>query len=68
MKMRYMILYERRTNYYQNQGISSDKIITPLSLAAAYISLIYKNPYVATGLKQKLMRDDKKYFQVFTRK
>lgn len=36
------IYYERRTNYYQNQGIPSDKIITPLSLAAAYISLYIK--------------------------
>ena len=60
------IYYERRTNYYQNQGIPKDQIVTPLSLASGYICLIYKNPYIATSLKQRFMRDDRKYLQVFS--
>ena len=60
------IYYERKTNYYQNQGIPENCIITPLAVAAGYICLIYKNPYIATSLKQKFMRDNKKYEKVFS--
>lgn len=60
------IYYERKTNYYQNQGIPTSSIITPLSLAAGYISLIYKNPLVATSLKQRFMRDNIKYEKIFS--
>lgn len=62
------IYYDRRTNYYHNQGIPESAIITPLALAAGYICLFYKNPYIATSLKQKFMRDDFKYKQVFSEK
>lgn len=60
------IHYERRTNYYQNLGASENSIISPLMVAAGYICLIYKNPYIATSLKQKFMRDNAKYEQVFS--
>lgn len=60
------IYYERKTNYYQNQGIPDSQIITPLSLAACFITLIYKNPRVATSLKQKFMRNNAKYERVFS--
>ena len=60
------IYYERRINYYQNQDIPEDKIISPLSLAAGYICLIYKNPHLASHLKQKFMRDNRKYERVFS--
>lgn len=39
------IYYDRRPNYYHNQGIPESAIITPLSLASGYICLFYKNPY-----------------------
>lgn len=58
--------YNRRPNYYKNQGIIEEAIIEPLALAAGYVCLIYKNPYVATSLKQKFMRDDSKYEKVFS--
>ena len=62
------IYYERRTNYYQNQGIEEDSIITPLSLAAGYMCLIYKNPNRASSLKQKFMRNNEKYERIFSPK
>ena len=65
---RHNIYYERRTNFYKNQGISENDIVTPLSLAAGYINLIYKNPLTATSLKQKFMRDGDKYEKVFSSK
>ncbi len=60
------IYYERKTNYYQNQGVPEQLIITPLSIAAGYICLIYKNPYIAASLKQKFMRNNAKYEKVFS--
>lgn len=60
------IYYDRRTNYYHNQGVSENSIISPLTLAAGYICLFFKNPYIATSLKQKFMRDDYKYELVFS--
>ena len=60
--------YERRTNYYKNLGISEKLIVSPLSLASGYVSLIYKNPYRAASLKQKFMRDNKKYEKIFSEK
>lgn len=60
------IYYERRTNYYQNQGVQEENIITPLALAAGYVCLLYKSPFIATTLKQKFMRNDFKYGQVFS--
>ncbi len=60
------IYYERRTNYYQNQGVQEENIITPLALAAGYVCLFYKSPFLATTLKQKFMRNDFKYGQVFS--
>ena len=58
--------YERRTNYYKNQGISIEEILTPLYLASGYVSLILKSPQQANNLKSKFMRDEYKYNKVFS--
>ncbi|HAC21359.1 MAG TPA: abortive phage resistance protein [Porphyromonadaceae bacterium] len=60
------LYYERRTNYYKNQGVSSDKILTPFYLAAGFINLIHKAPDEAIKLKVKFMRDESAYSEVFS--
>lgn len=60
--------YERRTNYYKNQGVPIDKILTPLYVAAGYVSLILKFPDQATNLKAKFMRNEDSYNKVFSHK
>lgn len=60
--------YERRTNYYKNQGIASDKILTPLYLASGFVNLILKTPEQATNLKAKFMRNEDSYNKVFSHK
>ncbi|MDX2069791.1 MAG: AIPR family protein [Haliscomenobacter sp.] len=50
--------YERRTNYYKNQGITPDKILTPLYLASGFVNLILKSPEQATNLKARFMRNE----------
>lgn len=60
------VYYDRRSNYYKNRGVPQESIIDPLALAAGYICLIYKNPFKATNLKQRFMRDDAKYQKIFS--
>ncbi len=60
------LFYERRTNFYKNQDISRDKILTPLYIAAGFVSLILKSPHRATNLKSRFMRSENSYESVFT--
>lgn len=58
--------YERRTNYYKNQGAPSERIVTPLYLASGYLNLILKAPEQASALKAKFMRIENSYNKVFS--
>jgi AIPR protein len=60
------IYYERRTNFYKNQGIAPDKIVTPLYIAAGFVNLILKAPDQASRLKSKFMRLESSYEKVFS--
>ena len=53
-------------NHYQNQGISSTSIITPLYLASGFVTLALKSPYAAVRLKSRFMRSQKQYERVFS--
>ena len=63
--IRYGVFYERRTNFYFNKGHLQEEIVTPLYLAAAYVSIGLKSPIRASKLKSKFMRSDKSYGVVF---
>lgn len=58
--------YERRTNYYKNQGILPEKILTPLYLASGFVSLILKSPEQGSELKSRFMRNEESYNKVFS--
>lgn len=58
--------YDRRKNYYLNQGVSKVSIVAPLYAAAAFIALVKKDPQRASKLKQKFMRVHESYSQVFS--
>lgn len=60
--------YERRINYYKNLGHPPALIITPLYLAAGFVSLVLKSPHTAHSLKSKFMRSDESYSMVFSQK
>lgn len=62
------LYYERRTNFYANQGIEREKICTPLYLAIGYISLIMKLPYKGVNLKSRFMNNTLQYNEVFSEK
>lgn len=58
--------YERRTNYYKNQGVPLERIVSPLYLAAGYLSLILKAPEQASNLKSRFMRIEDTYNKIFS--
>lgn len=59
------LYYERRTNYYFNSDIDVQKIITPLFLASASVSLILKYPYQAIKVKPRFIGNEKNYNIIF---
>ena len=58
--------YERRRNYYRNIGKPQNRFVTPIYLASAVISLVFKNAAQATRLKPKFMRTQAGYESVFS--
>lgn len=60
------LFYERRKNYYINQGHTPREVVTPLYLASGYLSLILKKPHRAIYLKSKFMRSKEAYDLVFS--
>lgn len=58
--------YERRTNFYKNQGAPINKIISPLYLASGFVNLILNAPEQASLLKSRFMRNETSYNQVFS--
>lgn len=60
------LYYERRTNFYKNQGISNEKLFTPLYIASGFVSLILKSPEQGTLLRNKFMRSKQQYEIIFS--
>lgn len=59
------LFYERRVNYYMNQGCDRDKIYDMMYLAGGCVSLLLKAPEKASELKQKIFKDYDKYNEIF---
>jgi len=53
--------YERRTNYFKNEGRPDARIISPLVIATGSVALLLKNPVKSSKLKQKHLRTDEAY-------
>lgn len=54
----YKIFYGRKTNYYENKGVSKSEIILPLDLARVYVALFIKRPDRAVLLKNKKLNQN----------
>lgn len=57
--------YERRTNFYRNEGRPDSRIISPLMLASGAVALLMKNPAKSSKFRQKLIRSPEAYSAVF---
>lgn len=63
--LKHKMYYERRVNYYKNQGYDDSLLFSPLYLAAGYVCLIGKNVQEAIKLKQKFMQNKISYKLIF---
>lgn len=59
------LFYERRTNFYKNQGKDYFDIVTPLYAASCYYALIDKNIEKAINVRQRFMNNEDMYKHVF---
>jgi len=58
--------YERRTNFYKNEGKPENRILSPLTIAAASTALLLKNPVRSSKLRQKHLRTTEAYQSVYS--
>lgn len=63
--LRHGLFYERRKNFYANQGHAPAELVTPLYTAAGYVALVLKQPHKAASLRSKFMRSIASYDSVF---
>lgn len=60
--------YDRRKNYYKNQGKPSNKIFSIQFTAQAIESIINNNPHSARSKPTTLIKEDKTYNNIFDRR
>lgn len=63
--LRHGLFYERRKNFYANQGHAPADLVSPLYAAAGFVALILKAPSTAASLRSKFMRTPSSYESVF---
>lgn len=61
------LFYDRRKNYYKNQGKPRDEIISIPYLAQAVASIVLRRPHEARFQPSSLLKKDENYKQVFDR-
>lgn len=61
----YGLYYERRVNFYVNQGIDREWIFDIMYLAAAYIGVVLRAPEFAARMKRKHLMNVEKYKTIF---
>jgi len=59
------LYYDRRRNFYRNQGKSADKIISMPYMAAAVRAVALGDPAASARQRSKSLRNDETYNQVF---
>lgn len=62
----YNLFYDRRKNFYKNEGRPIAKIVQPLNLAQTIISLVLQQPDDARGRPNSVL--EKSYEDIFNRK
>lgn len=60
------LYYDRRKNFYKNEGKPADKIISIPLMAQSIMSIILQNPDTARARPSSLIKDDSVYSKVFS--
>ena len=58
--------YDRRINYWRNQGMSPERIVSMSYLGACVVAIALRNPKRAMTMRTRYLRDDKKYSEIFS--
>lgn len=58
--------YDRRKNYYKNQGKPASKIFGIQTTAQAVESIIFSNPHITRSKPTSLIKDDSTYHRIFS--
>lgn len=64
--LRHDFYYIRREHYYKNEGKNTTRFVEPLYVACGVMSLIFKRPDIASGLKNRFMRNQETYGKIFS--
>lgn len=64
--LRHEWFYERRTNFYKNEGRPEGRILSPLAIAVGSVALLLKNPIKSSKLRQKHLRTQEAYQLVYS--
>jgi len=64
--LRHEWFYERRINYYRNEGRPENRILSPLTVASGSVALLLKNPARASKLRQRHLRSPENYAAIFS--
>jgi len=59
------LYYDRRKNYYKNQGMPSKRIVSIPLLAQAMAACVLREPHVARGKPASLIKKDEDYNRIF---
>lgn len=59
------LFYDRRKNFYKNQGRSLDRIVSITQLAQAVAAVLLQEPETARARPGRLFKDDKRYRSIF---
>lgn len=60
------LFYDRRKNYYKNEGKPADKIVSIPLLAQVLMSILLGRPDDARARPSSLIKDDKTYLELFS--
>lgn len=60
------LFYDRRKNFYKNEGKSADRIVSISLMAQAVMALLLKRPDAARARPSTLIKDNADYAQVFS--
>jgi hypothetical protein len=59
------LYYDRRKNFYKNQGKSSESIVNIPSLAQSVMAIVLQKPDYARARPSSLLKDDDDYHKIF---
>jgi hypothetical protein len=60
--------YDRRKNYYKNQGKPASKIFGIQSNAQAVEAIVFNNPHITRSKPTSLIKDDSAYHRIFSQR